>query len=86
MTMMLLALVFSNAALNSADASDRPETAGPAEPRTNPTIRARAWRPGIDSWEEERRECPIFFQDAIEGFGVVRIGPRCDEPEIPYAL
>ena len=86
MTMMLLALVFSNAALTAAEARDLQESGGTTAPHSGPTIRARVWHPGVDKWEDEKAECPIFFQEDVDGFGVVKIGGRCADEDIPYAL
>jgi hypothetical protein len=84
--MMLLALAFSNSALTAADASDLHESTGTSGPHSAPAVRARAWQPGVDKWDDEKSKCPIFFRHDVEGFGVVRVGPRCADDEIPYAL
>ena len=86
MTTILLALVFSNAALAAAEANDAQDGAGAAAPRPSPTISARAWHPDVDNWDDERSECPIFFQQHVDGFGIVRIGARCADDDYPHAL
>jgi hypothetical protein len=86
MTVMLLALFFSDAALNANEASDYRLLANPLADADQPVSR-RAWTPGVKGWERRSTEdCPAFFQRELEGVGVVRVGPRCADEEIPYAL
>jgi hypothetical protein len=94
MTVMLLALFFSDAAMNATDVSEHrfvanEEVGGPAtsEPRVEATTtRTRAWNPHVQSWSARQAECPAFFSREIEGFGVFKLGPTCDPEEVPYAL
>ena len=92
MTVMLLALFLSDAALNAAEFSeyrivaDEEVGGGGAEPRIEATRRTRAWNPHLQSWPSRRAECPAFFSGQIEGFGVFKIGPSCDPEDMPYAL
>ena len=88
MTVMLLALFFSDAALNSSEASAYriDEHSESAEPYAEPRSHTREWKPGLDGWKIERTDCPAFFSQEIEGFGVLRVGPRCIDEELPYAL
>jgi hypothetical protein len=79
---MLLALVLSDAALNASEAS---EFRLLVEPLPSKDGQPRRWTSGVNGWEIEK-ECPAFFQREIEGFGIVRIGPRCEDDQIPYAL
>lgn len=85
MTAMLLALVLSDAALNESKATEYRFT---VEPRVSNSAhdRERRWTPGVDHWTRDEQDCPAFFQREIEGFGIVRVGPKCAEEEIPYAL
>jgi hypothetical protein len=85
MSVMLLALLLSDSALNASEASEYRLV---VEPLTDADERSksRAWTPGVDSWERGGDECPAFFQRHIDGVGQVRIGPRCQKEEIPYAL
>jgi len=84
MTVMLLALIFSDSALVASDY----RLAGEAgiDTRYEPQPRPREWKPGVDSWTIENRDCPAFFQREVDVLGVVRVGPRCADEEIPYAL
>ena len=94
MTVMLLALFFSDAALNAAEVSEyrfvsgQEEVGGRAgvEPRIEATTRKRAWNPHLQSWPSRRAECPALFAREIEGFGVFKVGRTCDPEELPYAL
>ena len=89
MTVMLLALLFSDSALSSSDASDyslAPDYEGASsEPHVIAPVRGRAWTPRVE-WPSERADCPAFFTGEIEGFGLFRVGPRCADEEIPHAL
>jgi len=49
-------------------------------------LRPREWKPGVDGWKIENRDCPAFFRHEVEGGTVIRVGPRCADEEIPYAL
>jgi hypothetical protein len=31
-------------------------------------------------------DCPAFFQHEVERGTFIRVGPRCENEEIPYAL
>jgi len=88
MTVMLMALLFSDAALNASKLTEaHVERDGrDTEPHVTTTPRGRGWTPGIRSWTIEKTECPAFFRREIEGFGIVRVGPRCVDEEVPYAL
>ena len=87
MTVMLLALLFSDAALGHADAANyRLVGQHEIDTRFEPRPRPREWRPGVDGWKIENRDCPAFFQREAEGVGRFSVGPRCEDEEIPYAL
>ena len=91
MTVMLLALVFSDAALNASEVGKykigSEMDGGGAETRAQPSNRTRAWSPGVDSWKTESGDCPVFFQRDIDGFGTFRVGARCREDDgLPHAL
>ena len=84
MTAMLLALVLSDAALNESKA-DVYRFA--VEPEPDAKRQSSAWKPGIESWSYDGKDCPIFFSQEIEGLGTVVIGPRCREDDgLPHAL
>ena len=83
MTVMLLALILSDAALSANDY--RLEEPG-IDTRFEPAPRTREWTPGVDSWKVENKDCPAFFQRQVEGVALVRVGPRCEDEEVPYAL
>jgi hypothetical protein len=85
---MLMALLFSDAALNASklDGNQVRHDKRSSEPHVTTTPRARSWTPGVRNWTIEKSECPAFFRREIEGFGVVRVGPRCADEEVPYAL
>ena len=89
MTVMLLALFFSDSALNSSDANayriERGES-GAFDPHVESSSHTREWRSGAHGWKIEKTDCPAFFRHEVEGFGVVRVGPRCIDEELPYAL
>ena len=41
-------------------------------------LEERDWRTLVDGLSfEEGRECAIFFQKEVQGFGVLRVTPRC---------
>jgi hypothetical protein len=83
---MLLALFLSDAALNSSEASEYRLLVEPLSGDDTVATR-RPWTPGVNGWERKSTEdCPAFFQRELEGIGVVRVGPRCADDEIPYAL
>jgi hypothetical protein len=94
MTVMLLALFFSDAAMNATDVSEHrfvanEEVGGSStpEPRVEATTtRKRAWNPHVQSWSARQAECPAFFTREIDGFGILKIAPRCDQDDVPYAL
>jgi hypothetical protein len=82
MPVILLALALSESALSATEVKDYRLV---AEPQDSPA--SRRWTPGVDSWKREGGEdCPAFFQGDLDSFGVLRVGPRCTEEEIPYAL
>jgi hypothetical protein len=92
MTVMLLALLFSDAALNSADASEYRFVAdvdggGSAEPYVEVRSKTHKWTPRVERWTVEKADCPAFFQREIAGFGQYRVGPRCrEDDQLPHAL
>ena len=84
MPVILLALALGESAVTGAEVVDYRLV---VEPQTDSSASRRAWTPGVDSWKRERvQDCPAFFHQDVEGFGVLRVGPRCTEDEIPYAL
>ena len=84
MTAMLLALVLSDAALNESKATVYRFV---VDPKSEDERQTREWKPGIDSWTVEGKDCPVFFQREIEDFGTVQVAPRCqDDDEVRYAL
>ena len=91
MTAMLLALVFSEAALNASEASEyrvvvEKESPRAAEPYVEHRSSGGNWTPGVKGWASEKQDCPAFLRREIAGFGIVRVGPRSADEEIPYAL
>jgi hypothetical protein len=88
MTVMLLALLFSDAALASNEATesrDAHESAS-VEHRAGRQSRDNDWTPRVREWTIEKPDCSAFFQREIEGFGLFRIRPRCAEDGLPHAL
>ncbi len=85
MTMMLLALAFSDAALAKGGVTEYRLTVE-LPPSGQSSAEGRAWTPGIDGWKPEKVDCPVFFQREIKEFGMFRVGPKCTQEEIPYAL
>ena len=84
MPVILLALALSESAAGGPEVVDYRVV---VEPPAESSASRRAWTPGVDSWKRKGdRDCPAFFQDDLEGFGVLRVGPKCSEEEIPYAL
>jgi len=84
MPVILLALALSESAVHGAEVVDYRLV---VEPQTDSWTSRRPWVPGVDSWERKgARDCPAFFQNDVEGFGVLRVGPDCADEEIPYAL
>ena len=83
MTVMLLALIFSDAALASEYRLTGDQQ---VDTRFEPRPRTREWKPGVDGWTSESRDCPAFFQREADGVGFLRVGPLCEDEEIPYAL
>jgi hypothetical protein len=82
---MLLALAFSDAALSARPDGYRVLDEQQAD-RSAPHSHLRAWSPRVE-WPGERDECPIFFRHGLDGFGQVRVGPRCREDDgLPHAL
>ena len=84
MTVMLLALILSDSALRANDY--RLTEDQEIDARYEPRPRAREWKPGVDSWKMETRDCPAFFRHEVEGVGFLAVGPTCEDEEIPYAL
>ena len=84
MTVMLLALILSDTTLAASDYRlvDEQRFDTRFEPRPQP----REWKPGVDSWKIETRDCPAFVRQDLGTFGVFSAGPRCEDEEIPYAL
>jgi hypothetical protein len=82
MPVILLALALSESAVHGAEVVDYRLV---VEPQTDSSASRRPWTPGVDSWKREG-DCPAFFQNEVEGFGVLRVGPDCADEEIPYAL
>jgi len=90
MTVMLMALFFSESALNASKASEyrvlgEHETEL-FEPNETVTSHRQGWTPRVQIWTIEKTECPAFFRSEVEGFGQFRVGPRCPDEEVPYAL
>jgi hypothetical protein len=81
MTVMLLALALSDAALNAHEMSnyrqDQQEVGGSAVTTAESRSKNRAWTPGIDNWDDQKNDCPIFFQKEIKGFGTFKVGAHC---------
>jgi hypothetical protein len=92
MSVMLLALLFSDSALNAADAHQLRFVAdvdgsGSSEPHVEVHSSTHNWTPRIESWTVEKAECPALFQRQIPGFGELRVGARCREDDpFPHAL
>jgi hypothetical protein len=92
MTVMLLAMLLSDAAANASDADDYTLAqdygggggSAVAQQIAAP-VRGRAWTPRVD-WTPSKTECPAFFSREIKGFGVFRVGPTCAEEDVPHAL
>ena len=88
MTVMLLALLIGDPALNASGASDYRLSEGREAQAFAGTqgegADHRRWTPGIDSWTRKGSDCPAFFQRDMGGFGIFRFGPRCSEEELPY--
>lgn len=84
MTVMLLALIFSDTTLRAGDYRLTGEHE--IDRRYEPEPRSREWKPGVDSWKVENRDCPAFFRRELDGVGALSVGPRCEDEEIPYAL
>jgi hypothetical protein len=84
MTVMLLALVFSDTTLRAGDY--RLVGGQEIDTRYERQPRPPEWKPGADSWTIENKDCPALFQHDVGGFGPITIGPRCEDEEIPYAL
>ena len=84
MTVMLLALILSDSTLRSSDyrLSEEREI----DTRGEPLPRSREWKPGVNRWTIENRDCPAFFRHEFDDVGLVTVGPSCEDEEIPYAL
>ena len=85
MTAMMLALMFSDATLNTSEASEY-RLVENHDRETGPQRRVRQWTPKLESWTIEKEDCPAFFQRELERFGEFRVGPSCIDEEVPYAL
>lgn len=90
MTVLVLALSFSGAALTASTAADYRFTENRqaqmfADPRSDEGAKRRPWTPGVDGWTRERRECPALFERDLGNGSIFRFGPRCDDDELPYA-
>jgi hypothetical protein len=89
---MLLALLFTDAALSASESGESrivsEQAAGGGPPASiAAAVSGHAWTPRVENWRAEEAECPIFFQREVEGFGVFRMGPRCAQPDdYPHAL
>ena len=83
MTVMLLALILSDTTLAASDYRLVDERG--IDTRFEPRLRTREWKPGVDGWKIENKDCPAFFRRDVGG-GFLSIGPRCEDEEIPYAL
>jgi len=83
---MLLALMLSDNALGVAQAEGFPVVRESTNLNNTIRSRRRAWTPRVDSWDGEKTECSAFFQREFEGFGLVRVGAKCEDEEVPYAL
>jgi len=84
MPVILLALALSESAVTAAEVRDYRLV---LDPQTDSAANHQRWTPGVDSWKREgQKDCPAFFQNDVEGFGVLRVGPDCADDEIPYAL
>jgi len=90
MTVMLMALFFSESALHASKASEYRVVGEHEAELVDPDVTAashrQSWTPRVQSWTIEKTECPAFFRSEIEGFGQFRVGPRCPDEEVPYAL
>jgi hypothetical protein len=85
MTVMMLALMFSDAALNASQANEY-RLVENHDHDAAPQRRMRQWTPKLESWTIEKDDCPAFFQRELKGFGMFRVGPQCTDEEVPYAL
>ena len=90
MNVLVLALFFSDAALNASNAADyRLEDEWQArkfaDPRSDDGARPRPWSFGLDGWTRERSNCAALVEREIGGGAVFRFGPRCEDEVIPYA-
>lgn len=75
MTVMLLAMLVSDAALNASEYrvdAAQPKSEAPAAPSR------RAWTPGV-KWDQPKGDCPAFFQREVAGLGQIRVSGRCGE-------
>jgi hypothetical protein len=82
MPVMLLALALSDAALNAHQMneyriSDPQESGGSAQLQSDKPQQTHPWTPGVTDWSEDKRDCPVFFQQELKGFGTFKVGPRC---------
>ena len=84
MTVMLVALILSDSTLIASDY--RLVEDQQVDPRFEPRPRPREWKPGVDGWTIENKDCAVFFRRDVAGAGLLTVGPRCEDEEIPYAL
>jgi hypothetical protein len=70
--------------MRAAEAADNAEP-GPVHARISRTVPGgermkvtNEWLPPSFMFEEER-DCPIFFQTELSGFGTVRVGSLCNK-------
>ena len=84
MTSLFAAFLFSGAALNAGRAAAEETLQGyrgiESESFRIPTTPPkRAWNPHLQSQSSRRAECPAMFERKIAGFGVLKLGPSCDD-------
>jgi len=75
MTVMLLAMLISDTALNASEYRvdvPQPKNEASAAPSR------LAWSPGV-KWDQAEADCPAFFQRQLTGLGQFRVGGRCGE-------
>jgi hypothetical protein len=82
MPVMLLALALSDAAFNAHQMneyrpSDQQESGGSAPLQPDKPQQTHPWTPGVTDWSDDEGECPIFFQQELNGFGTFKVGPHC---------
>ena len=84
MTSLFAAFLFSGAALNASQLAAEEVAhgyqgieSGSFRIPTTPT--KRAWNPHLQSQSSRRAECPAMLERKIPGFGVLKLGPSCDD-------